>query len=130
MDDNNVSINGNHKEIFQKLLLSDFIITESFCDNYMIKKQNNNDDTSSFNAFNLTSNEEESIFGIKINPKLTFNSHIKTLCAKAGIVAHFKGYLTILIKIKKTLHRSMFKSQSNYCPLVWMFFGQDNLVIR
>lgn len=78
MDDNNLSINGNHKEIFQKLLLSDFIITESFCDNYMIKKQNNNDDTTSFNAFNLT-NSEEFIFGIKINPKLTFNSHIKTL---------------------------------------------------
>lgn len=78
MDDNNLSINGNHKEIFQKLLLSDFIITESFCDNYMIKKQSNNDDTASFNSFNLT-NSEEFIFGIKINPKLTFNSHIKTM---------------------------------------------------
>ena len=90
MDDNNVSINGNHKEIFQKLLLSDFIITESFCDNYMIKKQNNNDDTSSFNAFNLTSNEEESIFGIKINPKLTLTATLKLYVQKQVLLLTLK----------------------------------------
>ena len=59
---------------------------------YTCLGKNNDDDASSFNEFSLKNSDEETILGIKINPKLTFNSHIKTLCTKAGqiLLRNFK----------------------------------------
>lgn len=38
----------------------------------------------SLNEFNLKNTDEEIIQGTPIDPKLTFNKHIKNLCKKAG----------------------------------------------
>ena len=37
-----------------------------------------------FNVFNQKNSNKETILGVKINRKITFGSHIKTFCAKAG----------------------------------------------
>ena len=47
-------------------------------------KDNSNDNTFSLNEFNLKNSNEETIFGMKIDLNLTFNSHIKTSYTKAG----------------------------------------------
>ena len=95
-DDNNLSISRNNKENIKVLLLSDFkTLTEWFYDNYMIMnpdkcsymcfgKNNNDSDTLAFNKFNLKNNDKETNLGMKINQKLSFNSHIKPLCTKEG----------------------------------------------
>ena len=58
------------------------IINPDECSYMCLDKNNNDDDTSSFNALNLKNSNEETI-GIKIDRKLTSNSHIKTLYTKA-----------------------------------------------
>ena len=77
------------------LLLSDFktltgwfhdkciIINPEKCSYMCLDKNNNDDHTSSLNAFNLKNSNKETILGIKIDRKLTLNSHIKTLYTKA-----------------------------------------------
>ena len=47
-------------------------------------KDNSSDNTFSLNEFNLKNSNEETIFGMKIDLNLTFNSHIKTSYTKAG----------------------------------------------
>ena len=55
--------------------------------------------------------------------KLNFDSHITSLCKKAGqklsAVARINHYLTQDQKL--LLLNSVVKSQFNYCPLIWMF---------
>ena len=82
-DDNNVSISGSNKENNKKFLLSDFkILTEWFHDNYMIinpdkcsymciGKNNNDDDTFSFNEFNPKNSNKEPIVGMKLDRTAT-----------------------------------------------------------
>ena len=47
-------------------------------------KDSSNDNTFSLNEFNLKNSNEETIFGMKIDLNLTFNSHIKTSYTEAG----------------------------------------------
>ena len=47
-------------------------------------KNSYDNDTLSFNEFNLKNRDYEIILGITIDRKLTFNNHIKNLCKKAG----------------------------------------------
>ena len=82
-DDNNVSISGSNKENNKKFLLSDFkILTEWFHDNYMIinpdkcsymciGKNNNDDDTFSFNEINPKNSNKEPIVGMKLDRTAT-----------------------------------------------------------
>ena len=71
----------------------------------------------------LENSKEEVILGITIDNKLTFDSHIKSMCRKAGqklsALSRISPYLET--DKKELLFKSMVKSQFNYCPLVWMF---------
>ena len=60
------------------------IINSDKCSYKCLAKNTNDDDTLSFDEFNLKNRNEKTIPGMKIDRKLTFSSHIKTLCAKAG----------------------------------------------
>ena len=75
----------------------------------------------------LENSKEEVILGITIDNKLTFDSHIKSMCRKAGqklsAVSRISPYLET--DKKELLFKSMVKSQFNYCPLVWMFFSRN-----
>ena len=65
----------------------------------------------------------EKLLGILLDSKLNFDSHITSLCKKAGqklsALARINHYLTQDQKL--LLLNSVVKSQFSYCPLIWMF---------
>ena len=67
--------------------------------------------------------EPETVLGIEIYNKLTFESHIKTLRSKASQkLGALQRISNLLGTQKKTLLFNIItKSQSSCCPLVWMF---------
>ena len=80
----------------------------------------------------LENSKEEVTLGITIASKLTFDSHIKSTCRKAGeklsVLSRISPYLET--DEKELLFKSIVKSQFNYCPLVWMYCSRnaDNLI--
>ena len=71
----------------------------------------------------ITSSNEEKLSGIFLDSKLNFESHIGSLCRKAGqkisALDMLKNYLTSYQG--NLLLNSVIKSQFTYCPLIWMF---------
>ena len=70
----------------------------------------------------IASSNEERRLGILLDSKLTLDSHITSLCKKAGqkpsALARINHYLTPHQKL--LLLNSVVKSQFSYCPLIWM----------
>ena len=64
----------------------------------------------------------EKILGITFDCKLKFNKHIEDICHKASrnlnALASLAPYMGTTKK--RILMNAFFKSQFNYCPLVWM----------
>ena len=71
----------------------------------------------------IASFSEEELLGMLIDSKLKFDSHITSLCKKAGqklsALARTNHYLTQDQKL--LLINSVVISQFNYCPLIWIF---------
>ena len=71
----------------------------------------------------IASSNVEKLLGILLDSKLNFDSHITSLCKKAGqklsALARINHYLTQDQKL--LLLNSVVKSQFSYCPLIWMF---------
>ena len=67
----------------------------------------------------IASYNEEKLLGILLDSKLNFNSHITSLCKKAGALGRINHYLTQDQKL--LLLKLVVKSQFSYCPLTWMF---------
>ena len=77
--------------------------------------------------------ECEKMLGVKIDYKLNFNKHVKTLCSKANnklrALARATPYMSV--EKKKILMNSFFNAQFNYCPLIWMLHSRrNNNIIR
>ena len=75
----------------------------------------------------------EKILGVKIDYKLNFDEHVKTLCSKANnkltALARTTPYMSV--EKKKILMNSFFNAQFNYCSLVWMLHShRNNNIIR
>ena len=72
------------------------------------------------NIFNSNSGK---ILGLTFDNCLTFEPHINTICKKASqkISALARAAPYMNLKKKKKLMNAFFRSQFNYCPLVWMF---------
>ena len=70
----------------------------------------------------------EKLLGLKIDDKLSFDTHIKGLCKKANnklrALARATPYMPL--KKKKLLMNSFFNAQFNYCPLIWMLHSRSN----
>ena len=68
----------------------------------------------------IASSNEEKLLGISLDSKLNFDSHITSLCKKAGQklsdLARINHYLTPDQKI--LLLNSVVKSQFSYCPVI------------
>ena len=71
----------------------------------------------------LKSSGLETVLGIEIDQKLTFNCHVKTLCSKAAKkLSAIQRIANIIDKEKRNLlFNAIIKSQFSYCPLVWIF---------
>ena len=95
-DDNNLFVIGKNKEDIKSLLLLDFeIVNNWFYENFMILnpekshymclgKNLDDNEVLNFNNLIIKSSKEVEILGIKIDKKLNFNSHIKSICREAG----------------------------------------------
>ena len=63
------------------------------------------------------------LLGIDLDDKLNFNLHISNICSSAAnqlnALIRLKSYLNF--NAKRVLINSYIISNSNYCPLVWIF---------
>ena len=75
------------------------------------------------NNHKITSSNEEKLLGIFLDSKLNFESHIGSLCRKAGkkinTLTRLKKYLKL--NQRNLLLNSVLRSQFTYCPLIWIF---------
>ena len=64
----------------------------------------------------------EKMLGVKIDYKLNFDEHVKTLCSQANkkLKALARTTPDMSVQKKKILINSFFNAQFNYCPLIWM----------
>ena len=129
---------GKDLELVKSVLVKDFrAVKEWFYENFMILNptkchymcigKNTEIDIFKFENVCLENSKEEVILGITIDNKLTFDSHIKSMCRKAGqklsALSRISPYLET--DKKELLFKRMVKSQFSYCPLVWMFGSRN-----
>ena len=122
---------GKDLELVKSILVKDFrAVKEWFYENFKILNpnkchdmcigENAESDTFKFENVCLENSKEEVILGITIDNKLTFDSHIKSICRKAGqklsALSRISPYLET--DKKELLFKNMVKSQFSYCPLV------------
>ena len=89
---------------------------------------------SEFNFSGITnySSAEVDLLGVKLDTKLSFESHISKMCKKAAgqlnALKRLQGSV-ISYNTRKALAESFILSNFNYCPLVWYFSTQKQLQI-
>ena len=94
-NDNSLSNTGKDLELVKSILVNIFrAVTEWFYENltilspnkchYMCIEKNTGSGIFKFETMRLENSKEEVILGITIDKKLTFDSHKKSLCRKAG----------------------------------------------
>ena len=133
-DDNTLCKSGKNMQKIKNDLEMDFMILHKwFHENRIVLNPDKchyivigDDDPTQkiiLNNNEIASSNEEKLFGILLASKLNFDSHITSLCKKAGqklsALARISHYLTQDQKL--LLLNSVVKSQFSYCPLIWMF---------
>ena len=133
-DDNTLYKSGINLQKIKNDLQMDFMILHRwFHENHMVLNSGkcdyiaiSDDDPSHkiiLNNNETASSNEEKLLGILLDSKLNFDSHITSLCKKAGQIfsalSRINHYLTLNQKL--LLSNSVVKSQFSYCPLIWMF---------
>ena len=70
----------------------------------------------------------EKLLGAKIDTKVTFDDYIEDLCKKTNSKPDAPRSVTAYMGLakKKSLMNSLFATQSNYCPLIWMFHSRSS----
>ena len=133
-DGNTLYKSGKNMQKIKNDLEMDFMILHKwFHENHMVLNPDKchfivigDDDPNQkmiLNNNEIVSSNEEKLLGILLDSKLNFDSHITSLCKKAGqklsALARINHYLTQDQKL--LLLNSVVKSQFSYCPLIWMF---------
>ena len=74
----------------------------------------------------INNSTHERLLGVKIDSKLSFNTHIDDICKKASLKLNALSRTTPHLDFKKEtlLINSFFISQFNYCQLIWMFHNR------
>ena len=135
VDDNNLLTTGTDIQLINEMLLSDFrtvnkwvyeifmILYPGKCHFTSIGKDIHDKDVFYYDNLTLTNSNEEEIFGVTTDRKLTFHQHIKEMCRKAGqkLSASLRLSPYLDANKRKTIYTTMVKSQLTYCPLVWVF---------
>ena len=75
----------------------------------------------------ITSTEVVKLLGVQIDNRLTFKTHIETICKKANqkISALARAAPYMNLQKKRLLMNAFFDSQFNYSPLVWMCHSRE-----
>ena len=83
------------------------------------------------NNFKIKNSDYEKLLGVKIDSKLKFDQHITDLCdlherasRKIHAVARVTPFMTL--SKQRLLMNSFFKTQFNYCLLIWMCHSREN----
>ena len=78
--------------------------------------------------FSIGNSDCEKLLGVKIDNKLTFDCHVSDMCEKANRKINALARIAPFININKRhiLMNSFFRSQFNYCPLIWMCHSRTN----
>ena len=133
-DDSTLYKSGKNMQKIKNDLEMDFMILHKwFHENHMVLNPDKchyivigDDDPNQkiiLNNNEIASSNEEKLLGILLDSKLNFDSHITSLCKKAGqklsALARINHYLTQDQKL--LLLNSVVKSQFSYCSLIWMF---------
>ena len=68
----------------------------------------------------------EKLLGVRIDNKLTFEDHIRTLCKKVSNKLYALSRISHLLdqEILRILMRAFIYSQFQYCKLAWMFHSR------
>ena len=78
--------------------------------------------------FSKTNSKSDKVLGDKFDHKLSFDDHISERCKKASRKIHallrVPSYMSI--ETYSILMIAFFKSQSSYCPLVWICHSRAN----
>ena len=90
------------------------------------------DDTFLHNGKKFKNSKEETILGVIIDKKISFDSHINRNFKKTGQRLSVFSQISAFIDLNKSqiLFQSMIKSQFSYCSLIWVFClrKSDNLI--
>ena len=80
------------------------------------------------NNFKIKNSDCEKLLGVKFDSKLRFDQHVTDLCRTAGRKIHALARVTPFMNLSKRrlLVNSFFKTQLNYCPLIWMCHSREN----
>ena len=78
--------------------------------------------------FSIENSGSEKLSGVKIDYKLTFDCRVSDICKKANRKINASVRIAPFININKRriLMNSFFRSQFNYCPLIWMCHSRTN----
>ena len=70
----------------------------------------------------------EKLLGVKIDNKLTFDCHVSDMCKTPNRKINALARIALFININKRciLMNSLFRSQCNYCPLIWICHSRTN----
>ena len=75
----------------------------------------------------IVRNGYEKMLQVKIDYKLSFDEHVKTLCSKAynklRTLVRATPYMSAA---KKKILMNSFNAQFNYCSLIWMLHSRGN----
>ena len=73
--------------------------------------------------FKIKKSNCEKLLGVKFDSKLRFDQNITNLCGRASRKIHALARLTPFMNLSKQrlLMNSFFKTQFNYCPLIFKF---------
>ena len=80
----------------------------------------------------IEESDEETLLGITLDTKISFKSHVQSLCKKASQKLHALSTISIFMdsnKIKLMMNAFVL-SHFSYCPLIWMFHDRkiDNKI--
>ena len=72
--------------------------------------------------FSVENSDCEKLLGVKIDNKLTFDWHVSDMCKKAKRKINAWARIAPFINInnRRIFMKSFFRSQFNYCSLIWM----------
>ena len=100
----------------------------------MVFGDQSNDLTLQIETISVVERREQKLLGITVDKKLTFNTHVDSLCKKAKQKLHALSCISCYLSTEQLnlTMKTFILSQFNYCPLVWMFCDRtlDNKINR
>ena len=76
----------------------------------------------------MNNSTHEKLLGVKIDSKLSFNTHVDDICKKAGLKLNTSSRITPHLNFKKnkSLINIFFMSHFTYCQLIWVGQNRTN----